>query len=107
MLRFTNMEEAGLIPEFLSESDLRGAVDQINERYAHGGGWLDFSGFLVEQVGARFQLRYPGSPEDGEPDEVYAEVSRARLRNELIVLFQSAWLMVRQPDGTHRIARID
>lgn len=97
---WTNIEAAGLIPEFLSEHDPRPAREQIHENYAHGGGWNSFHGFELRQHDGRYAIYYPGDP-------AMREVSRTSLRDELIVLFQYAWLAVIQPNGTYEIARID
>ncbi len=100
MLLFSDMRVAGLIPSFLSEDDPRPAVEQIHENYAHGGGWSDFEGFDLRHRNGLFELHYPGDPS-------YREVSRAKLRDELIVLFAYSWIAVIQPDDTYRIAKID
>jgi len=41
MLKFTNMEVVGFIPQFLDKNDSRPAVEQIDTAYQHGGGRLD------------------------------------------------------------------
>jgi hypothetical protein len=51
-------EGLGYLPSFLSESDPRPAAAQIDENYAHGGGFSPFSGFIM--VGDN--IVYPGSP---------------------------------------------
>lgn len=101
MLRFTNMEIAGIIPQFLSEDDPRPAVDQIHAAYGHGGGWNDFEGFTLSG-GAKigYYLSYPGDPP-------MHELSRATLHDEILVLFQHSWFAVIQADGSFRVARID
>lgn len=101
MLRFTNMEVVGFIPQFLSESDPRSAVEQIHTGYSHGGGWMDFKGFELAGGGDfDYFLKYPGDP-------LMRELSRATLRNETLVLFDCSWLAVIQADGSYRVARLD
>lgn len=95
----------GYIPEFLSVADPRPAQQQLHENYAHGGGWNDFQGFKLHGGGdeggdEEYSLEYPGDP-------AYHEVGRAKLRAETVVVFQHAWVAVIQPDGSHRIARMD
>ncbi len=106
MIEFTNMEVAGLIPDFLDEADPRSAVEQIHENYNHGGGWRDFKGYELSggtnagAIGILCSINYPGDP------PVY-EVSRAKLRDETLILFQHQWLAVIQVDGSYRISRLD
>lgn len=102
MLRFTNMEAAGFIPQFLDENNPRSAVEQIDTAYQHGGGWRDFKGFelVFGYDGAPYSLRYPGDPP-------MRELSRATLRKEKLVLFDCSWLAVIQADGSFRVARLD
>lgn len=101
MIRFTNREAAGLIPHFLSLSDPRPAKEQIHEGYAHDGGWRPFSVFqlLLTQNGLAW-LEYPGDP------KLY-EISRAKFRSELLILFQFSWLAIIQPDDSFEISRLD
>ncbi len=101
MLKFTNMEVCGFIPQWLSENDPRPAVDQIDAAYGHGGGWNDFKGFTLSgapEIG--YYLSYLGDPPTHE-------LSRATLRNETLVLFEYSWFAVIQADGSFRVARID
>lgn len=109
MILFSNMERCGFLPEFLSALDPRGAVEQIDGNYAHGGGWNDFNGFTLHdwvpgESDASPYLTYPG--EFGRVEK-YREVARATLRLETIILFEGDWTAVIQPDGSHRIARLD
>lgn len=110
MIMFSNMEVAGLLPSFLDEADERGAVEQIDAHYQHGGGWKDFTGFILGgHIDRGYTLQYPGDPPE-------REVSRAVMRGELIVLFESSWVAVIKPDmtfsqdgwlGDYKVARID
>jgi len=100
MLYFSNMEAAGLIPEFLSEHDPRTVQEQLDENYAHGGGWNSFEGFTLEGDSDHYVLSYPGDP-------VYHEVSRAEFRNQTLVLFQYAWLAIIEDGKLLDVARVD
>ena len=101
MLRFTNMDVVGLIPHFLDENDPRSAIEQIDAKYQHGGGWRDFKGHKLEGGGDKpYTLKYPGDP-------ITHELSRATLRDEVLVFFKYSWLAVIQTDGSHRIAKLD
>ena len=111
MITFTNEHLAGMLPMFLDAKDPRGAVAQLHESYAHGGGWQPFKGFTLAKAdrnalgvfrpGGQFlQLEYPEDPP-------MMEISRGHLREEVIVLFQYNWVAVVQPSGEYEIARID
>ena len=101
MIMFTNMDVVGFIPEFLDENDPRPAVEQIDTAYQHGGGWMDFKGHeLLGGDGEPYSLKYPNDPP-------MRELSRAKLRDETLVLFTSSWLAVIQEDGSFRVARLD
>lgn len=100
LMSWENPHRAGLLPQFLSVRDTRSAREQLHTAYAHGGGFQPFSGFLLEKDGPRYALAYPGDPP-------MREVARAQLRDELIVLFQGAWVAVIQPDETFEVARMD
>jgi hypothetical protein len=103
MIQFTlihpqaTRESLGFLPEFFSENDPRPAREQINEAYAHGGGWDPFPGFTL---GPKGQLFYPGDP----PMQVIAE---AKLRDEVIRLHTYEWVSIVQPDGSFEVCRCD
>jgi hypothetical protein len=98
----------GWIPEFFSEGDPRPAAAQLNENYAHGGGWRPFEGFVLTSRGddgvqlpvAEWRLQYPGDP-------AYAPVAFAYMRDEVLVLFPYGWLLIMQPDGKWKVSRVD
>lgn len=86
----------GYIPAFLSESDSRSAKEQFNDRYRHGGGWSPFEGFEVREDG----LKYPG-------DSLVRLIAEAKLRDEVIRIYENAWVSITQADGTSEVARMD
>mgnify|MGYP006921446363 CR=1 FL=1 len=88
----------GSIPSFLSADDPADAVTQIDRAYDQFGGWRDSAKWRIDYVNGR--AHYPGDP----PRVLIAE---ARLRDELILFFNGAYIAVMQPDGSHRMARID
>lgn len=91
-------EDLGLLPDIFSLHDPRSAAAQANDRYAHGGGWSPFSGFTVTPSA----LHYPGDP----PQKLLAE-AHLPLTNEIIRLYEHAWVGVFQADGSVEIARMD
>lgn len=100
MLYFSNMKAAGLIPEFLDEHDPRTVQEQLDENYAHGGGWNSFEGFTLGSGPGHYTLSYPGDP-------VYRGVSRAQFRNQTLVLFQYAWLGIIEDGKLLDVSRVD
>ena len=100
MVTFTDMEVVGFIPSFLDEGDPRPAKEQINEAYAHGGGWNSFDGFNLVGSGEKYALDYKGDP-------LQHELSRATFHDETLVFFEHAWLAIIQEDGSYDVARLD
>lgn len=87
----------GLLPEMLDDQDPRSAREQLNEAYAHGGGWDPFNGFrLTDKNG----LAYPGDP-------TLKPIAQAKFRNELIVFYDCAWVAIIQPDRSFEVCRMD
>ena len=104
MLIFDNMDFAivGFLPEFASPDDPRRLQEQVNEAYAHGGGWNSFDGFELRchMASGRFSLVYPGDPP-------MQERARARFRNQIIVLFDMSWVGIIENMKLIDVARID
>ena len=88
----------GFIPDFLSEADPRPAAEQFNERYAHGGGWRPFKGFILDTD--TMNIQYPEDPP-------YAPVARIDLRDEQIYIYPHAWVMIYRNPTDFEIARMD
>lgn len=115
MLRFKGTEHAyqagypvpeglGFLPSFLSENDPRPAREQINENYAHGGGWHPFNGFTRTDDNC---LVYPGDGTVYAPDEFYYPLAEAQLRDEKLYFYEGEWLSIVQPDGSFEVSRMD
>lgn len=91
----------GYLPQMLSEDNPASAQEQLHKGYLHGGGWNDFTGFqLIKNSNGTYALQYPGDPP-------MRERSRTRLRDEVVVLFDSSWVAVIQPSGSFKVARFD
>lgn len=107
MIHFTNASKCGYIPRMLSLLDPRGAVAQLHENYAHGGGWHKFGGFklvrlsrnLFGEEGEFYGLKYPGDPP-------MREIGRGVLRDETVVLFEGSWVAVISGEEME-VARMD
>ena len=86
----------GFIPGMLSELDPRPAREQLDSGYQHGGGWRPLSGWTREGV----KIRYPG-------DDPLTPLSWGLLRDEAILVYESAWVMILQRDGSFEVGRMD
>lgn len=90
------MEMLGYIPQFLDESDPRPAKEQIEENYAHGGGWRPIKGFSANENSIQY--------DDYRPRVLIAET---KLRKEVIRIYEGALVGIFQPDGEFEIACLD
>lgn len=98
---FNPARRAGLLNDMLLEEDDRPAAVQFNERYAHGGGWRPLDKAKAKkQPDGYYRMLYEGDP-------ALAEIARAQLRDELIILFEAEFVGIIQPDGSSEIARMD
>ena len=91
------LDALGFIPQMVSASDSRGAQEQLDCGYRHGGGWMPFKGFMLDPD---YSLRFPGDP-------VMRPLAIAKLRDEVICVYESAWVAVIQPDMSFSVARMD
>jgi hypothetical protein len=91
------LDNFGLIPDFLDDDDPRGAVEQLHANYSHGGGWFPMKGFELLEGN---KLKYPGDP-------VLEPLGIMHLRDERIIVYQYGIVAVIQPDGSFEAARMD
>lgn len=117
---WTNVEKVGLLPWIFSDADPRDPIEQANDRYAHGGGWDeswsrkavdrgDFQFYGWNELG-RSVLTYMNDDmrSNKYPKEQYREVSRAFLREWIIVVYEGAWVAMRKGHERHiHLARMD
>lgn len=90
-------EHLGFIPLFFSEDDPRPAKEQLDENYAHGGGWRPMEKW--KHIGVH-RIQYPG-------DEPLEPVAEAHLRDETICLYEGAWVAIFHKDGSFEVSRCD
>jgi hypothetical protein len=91
------MYDIGLIPHWLDADDPRPAREQLDEHYAHGGGWQPFKGFTLRKDGG---IKYPGDP-------THKPRAAMMLRDELILIYDHGWVLIRQKDSSFEVARLD
>lgn len=113
-MAWTNAHQLGLIPEILFPGHKAPVKDQLNERYAHGGGYCPFPNEKDFRLNPN-RLR-PGQATLSyvDPDEPgYVETFREWGRcwfphtRELAILFDSAVLAIVQADESFNITRVD
>ncbi|HEU5116458.1 MAG TPA: hypothetical protein VFT74_07260, partial [Isosphaeraceae bacterium] len=96
----------GFIPTFILDSDPRSLQEQIEERYAHGGGWRPMDGWTHEWVrrigqGTVLDICYPGDP-------WLSPVASTTLRNQRLFVYQHAWVAIAtEASSSIEIARLD
>lgn len=96
----------GYLDQIFRTGDPRSAREQLEDRYAHGGGFRPNKGFMVRNDGEA--LVFPGDPEDGEEDEVFLPIAWTVLDNgEHLILYEGTWLRILHTDGNYDIVRID
>ena len=78
------------------------AQEQLNQRYAHGGGFHPFEGFILagaDETDAA-TITYPKDPP-------MREVSRLSLNEQTLILFEHQWLAIVEADNSYRVTRVD
>lgn len=93
-------EHLGMLPQFMSEHDPRPVREQINEHYAHGGGWKPMQGFTLNTQD--MTLHFNG-------DQPLRMIGATSVREETVFLFENDWVAIVQPGGADspEVARID
>lgn len=94
----------GLLPMMLNPMDVHDAVTQFDRNYAHGGGWHDFEGFTLNKRDSDNPLMW-WLEYDGDPP--MTAIAHTKLHDEIVVLFKHSWVLVLQPNGVYRVARMD
>lgn len=96
-----NMGWLGLVPMFVNDHDPRPLAEQINERYAHGGGWMPLSGWSYDP-----QTHAIAYPDDLESLFPFAEYVHP-VTGERLYAYKSSWFAIVQPDDKYEVARLD
>lgn len=105
----------GYWPDIFLETDPRPAVEQANDRYAHGGGWHEFCGSHTHRK-EQFQLHlgehakdcYLEYPDDPPMKLIgFTFIHEDGDKPERILFFEHAWVVIEQVDGSWTCARMD
>ena len=97
LLNGGTLDDIGPLPLWLDENDPRPAKEQLDVHYQHGGGWQPFEGFKLLKGG---RIKYPGDP-------AHKPLAMMQLREEVIMVYPHAWVMILQKDGSYEICRMD
>jgi hypothetical protein len=97
LLNHGTPDHVGIIPQWLDESDMRNAREQLDDHYQHGGGWRPFKGFKMTEGWA---ITYDG-------DETLQPLALMQLRDEIIAIYEYGWVMILQPNGSFEVCRMD
>lgn len=95
---YAELEQWGLIPSFLDPLNPAPAAQQFDANYTFGGGWRPFKGHTFDPV--KLTLKYPGDP-------ALTAISKLQFRDETIYLFDYAWVLILQKDGSWEVSRMD
>lgn len=92
------MEHLGFLPLWLDDDDPRGAAEQLDHHYMFGG----FKQHPIKGFKALkdMHLKYPGDP-------MLVPRAKAKLRDETVCFYDSAFVAVWQKDGSFVVARFD
>lgn len=99
--RIFHPDMLGLIPSFVQDGDERPVIEQINERYAHGGGWRDMEGMVIDLDGSGALVGPSGSRFALIGATIYPS------HDTLMLVFESGMTAVVAADASYRVARLD
>lgn len=91
----------GYLPNIILNEvyDSRPVVDQVNDRYAHGGGWHAFQGFKWNRITRT--LRYPNDP------PMHAVARFEASEKETVYVFDHGWTLIDRGLDDWEVARLD
>ena len=96
------LDHLGYIPRVLSDNDPRPMKEQINDRYAYGGGWSPVPGYK-HKMGEGGILKYPGDP----AHKPLARIQLSDGRSEFMYFYEHSIVAIVQADGSFEVSRMD
>lgn len=81
----------------------RPVTEQLNDAYAHGGGWRPLPGFVLEK-GDYAHYKPRGVP-SGDPP--YKPLAVGEANGERVLVYDHSWVGVVKKDGTFEMNRMD
>lgn len=97
----------GLIPHFLHPDDPRPAKEQLNARYAHGGGWQKLFGFEGRWQEPQSEGDFETLHLNYEDDPELSPLWMIRFGNERVFIYPHAFVAIAQDDNSFEVARMD
>jgi hypothetical protein len=96
------LDHLGAIPFIILPRSLddRPVAEQVQERYAHGGGWSPYGKGKWKRNPSTGALKYPGDP-------ALPTLASVRIGDELVTVHAYAIVCVVQPDGSFEVSRMD
>jgi hypothetical protein len=86
------------LPDILLASDPRPVREQLDDRYAHGGGFRPMKGFTMT---GDYVLHYPGDPP-------FKPAAFSTFGDEIVIFYpQCSLLCVLQLDASFEVTRVD
>jgi hypothetical protein len=90
-------EQLSILNDMLSIDNPLSAKEQLNIGYSQYGGWRPMQGFTLDD---NHRLCYPGDP----PQKPWAVT---KLRDEMIFVYHSDWVLILQWNNTFEVCRMD
>jgi hypothetical protein len=93
-----SFRELGFLPDILRANDKRPVKDQLEDRYAHGGGWRPIKGFTMDKNRV---LRFPEDPP-------FYPAAIIVIGGETVIFYPNCSLLaVIAKDGSFEVTRVD
>jgi hypothetical protein len=90
----------GAVPWFFDDEDPRPAAEQLNERYAHGGGFRPWGKEKWKLDAKALTIKWPG-------EKAMKPRAKATLHTDTLVFYDHAILAIIHEDGTFDVTRVD
>jgi hypothetical protein len=88
----------GFLPDIILSSDRRPVKEQLQDRYAHGGGYRHIPGFTMDEYNV---MTYPGDPP-------YKPTAAAMINGELVIFYrQGSLLAILKSPTEFEVTRVD
>lgn len=93
--------QLGFLPDILLSNDKRTVREQLEDRYAHGGGWRPFPEGHFKLNRMTMTLKFPGDP-------LFKPIAFTQIGDETVVFYPNCSLLaIIQPDGKFEVSRVD
>jgi hypothetical protein len=92
----------GYLPDILNSGDHRPVATQLDERYAHGGGFRPFGRGEWEFTATTGRLKYPGDPAMMPLASIWMPLS-----GELLFFYPQQMLLIVGAGGLFTVTRVD